>query len=81
VEEQQLVWVPLVVRLDGKTPTYINTPADFGAIMGALQASRRLKTREEFFNEAYPPYVPPPLPPFVEEIDLAGAMAEEEEEE
>jgi hypothetical protein len=80
VEEQQLVWVPLVVRLDGKTPTYINTPADFTGIMGALQAQRRLKTREEFFNQAYPPYVPPSLPPFTEEIDLAGAMAEEEEE-
>jgi hypothetical protein len=84
LEEQQLVWVPLVVRLDGKTPTYINTPADFRAIMGTLQAQRRLKTREQFFNEAYPPYVPPSLPPFTEEIDLAGvagAMAEEEEEE
>jgi len=64
-----------VVRLDGKTPTYINTPADFGAVMGSLQAQRRLKTREDFFNEAYPPYVPPPMP-----YDLAGAMAEEEEE-
>ena len=81
LEEQQLVWVPLVVRLDGKTPTYINTPADFTGIMSALQAQRRLKTREEFFNQAYPPYVPPSLPPFAEEIDLAGAMAEGEEEE
>jgi hypothetical protein len=78
LEEQQLVWVPLVVRLDGKTPTYINTPADFGAVMGTLQAQRRLKTREQFFNEAYPPYMPPSSPFFGN--DLAGAMAEEEEE-
>jgi len=74
LDEQQLVWLPMVVRLDGKTPTYINTPADFGAVMGTLQAQRRLKTREDFFNEAYPPYMPPPMP-----YDLAGAMAEEEE--
>jgi hypothetical protein len=80
LEEQQLVWVPLVVRLDGKTPTYINTPADFGALVNTLQAKRRLKTREEFYNEAYPPYIPPPLPVFSEEIDLAGAMADEEED-
>jgi hypothetical protein len=84
LEEQQLVWVPLVVRLDGQTPTYINSPADFEGIMGALQASRRLKTREEFFNQAYPAPTPPALPPFMEEImlgDLAGAGVMEEEEE
>jgi hypothetical protein len=79
LEEQQLVWVPLVVRLDGKTPTYINTPADVGAVMGTLQAQRRLKTREQFFNEAYPAYVPPTLPPFTEDT-IAGATAENEEE-
>jgi hypothetical protein len=81
LDEQQLVWVPLVIRLDGKTPTYINTPADFGTIMGNLQAKRRLKSREDFFNEAYPPFVPPPMPFFGEEIDLAGAEAMMEEEE
>ncbi len=77
LEEQQLLWVPLVVRLDEKTPIYINNPTDFGTIMGTLQAKRRLKTREEFFNEAYPPYAPPPLPTFTE--DLVEMMAEEEE--
>jgi hypothetical protein len=78
LEEQQLVWVPLVVRLDGKTPTFINTPADFGTIMSVLEAKRRLKTREDFFNEAYPAYIPPPLPPFEE--DIMAEMAIEEEE-
>jgi hypothetical protein len=81
LDEQQLVWVPLVIRLDGKTPTYINTSADFGTIMGNLQAKRRLKSREDFFNEAYPPFVPPPMPFFGEEIDLAEAEAMMEEEE
>jgi len=47
--------------------------------MGVLQASRRLKTREEFFNEAYPAPTPPALPPFAEEIMLAGAGVMEEE--
>jgi hypothetical protein len=79
LEEQQMVWVPLVVRLDGKTPTFINTPADFQAVMGALQAKRHLETREQFFREAYPAPVPPPLPLFSDE--LVGATAGEEEEE
>jgi hypothetical protein len=84
LDEQYLVWVPLVVRLDGKTPTYINTPADFQALVSNLQARRRIETREQFFNEAYPPPVPPALPPFTEEIDLgemslAGAVAGEED--
>jgi hypothetical protein len=84
LEEQHLVWVPLVVRLDGKTPTFINTPAEFQALVSSLQAKRRVDTREAFFNEAYPAPVPPALPPFTEEIDLgemglAGAVAEEEE--
>jgi len=73
LEEQQMVWVPLVVRLDGKTPIYINSGVDFQALVSDLQAKRRLKTREEFFNEAYPPNLPPALPVFAEEIDLAGA--------
>jgi hypothetical protein len=82
LEEQQLVWVPLVVRLDGKTPTFINTPAEFEGVMSALQASRRVKTREEFFNEAYPPYEPPTLPPFTEDTTagmMVEMMAEDEE--
>ncbi len=77
LEAQQMVWVPMVVRLDGQTPTYINTPADFQGVMGSLQAGRRLKTREDFFNQAYPAYTPPTLPTFTE--DLVGIMAEEEE--
>jgi hypothetical protein len=77
LEEQYLVWVPLVVRLDGKTPIFINTPAEFRAVMSNLQAKRRLETREQFFREAYPAPVPPALPPFEEEI---GAGATEEEE-
>jgi hypothetical protein len=81
LEEQQLVWVPLVVRLDGKTPIFINTPAEFQAVMSNLQAKRRLETREQFFREAYPAPVPPALPPFTEElVGLEGAGAMEEEE-
>ena len=79
LDEQYLVWVPLVVRLDGKTPIYINNGVDFQALVSNLQARRRLQTREEFFREAYPPPVPPALPVFAEEIDLAGATAEEED--
>jgi hypothetical protein len=83
LEEQYLVWVPLVVRLDGKTPIFINTPADFQALVGSLQAKRRMDTREQFFNEAYPPPIRPALPPFTEDIianDLMmmGAMEEGE---
>jgi hypothetical protein len=83
LEEQLLVWVPLVVRLDSQTPTFINTPADFEGLMGALQAKRRLTTREEFFNQAYPAYEPPTLPPFTEDLGVGALLAEmtaEEEE-
>jgi hypothetical protein len=72
LEEQQMVWVPLVVRLDGKTPIFINTPAEFQAVMSSLQAKRRLETREQFFREAYPAPVPPPLPPFAEDMMIQG---------
>jgi hypothetical protein len=83
LDEQQMVWVPLVVRLDGKTPVYINSGVDFQALVSDLQAKRRMDTREQFFNEAYPLYTQPALPVFAEEIDLsqmAGAMADEEED-
>jgi hypothetical protein len=82
LEEQQMVWVPLVVRLDGKTPIYINSGVDFQALVSDLQAKRRMETREQFFNEAYPLFTQPTLPVFAEEIDLsqvAGATEEEEE--
>jgi hypothetical protein len=83
LEEQYLVWVPLVVRLDGKTPIFINTPADFQALVSSLQAKRRMDTREQFFREAYPPPIPPTLPPLTQDIianDLmiTGVLEEED---